>query len=928
MASGRQRFSIISDGLPSQLPDIDPDETREWLESLDAVIKTEGRGRARYLMLRLLERAREQQVGVPGLRSTDFINTIPPEREPWFPGDEYVERRIRAYIRWNAAIMVSRANRPELSVGGHIATYASAASLYEVGFNHFFRGKDHGESGDQVFIQGHAAPGIYARAFLEGRLPQDALDGFRQEISHPGGGLSSYPHPRLMPDFWEFPTVSMGLTPINAIYQARFNRYLYNRKIKDTSRSHVWAFLGDGEMGEPESLGAIGLAAREELDNLTFVINCNLQQLDGPVRGNGKIIQELESFFRGAGWNVIKVIWGRDWDPLLAQDVDGVLVNKMNTTPDGQFQTYTVESGAYIREHFFGDDPRLRKMVEHLSDDEIRRLSRGGHDYRKLYAAFKAAREHVGQPTVILAHTIKGWTLGPDFEARNATHQMKKLTKAELKEFRDRLYLDIPDSALEAELPPYYHPGEDSEEIQYMRERRMALGGYLPKRVVRAKPLKLPGDPVYAELRKGSGKQNVATTMAFVRLLKDLIKDENIGARFVPIAPDEYRTFGMDSLFPSAKIYSPHGQTYEPVDRKLLLSYKESEQGQMLHEGISEAGAVGSATAAGTAYATHGEFMIPVYIFYSMFGFQRTGDGIWAMADQMGRGFLLGATAGRTTLTGEGLQHNDGHSPLLASTNPACVYYDPAWAFELSYIIQDALRRMYGSSEEHPQGEDIFYYLTVYNEPYRQPAEPAGLDVDGLLKGLYRYAEAPRIDGDAPAAQILASGVGVRWALEAQRMLAEEWGVAADVWSATSWTELRREAIACDEWNLLHPEGDQRVPYVTRVLDGRPGPVVGVSDFMRAVPDQIAPWVPGDWSSLGTDGFGFSDTRAAARRFFHVDAASITLAVLTRLARRGAIKAEMLQQAIECYQLGEGADVVVGPDSTPPETTTGTMQVG
>jgi pyruvate dehydrogenase E1 component len=925
VASGRQRFSIISDGLPSQLPDIDPDETREWLESLDTVIKTEGRSRARYLMLRLLERAREQQVGVPGLRSTDYINTISPEQEPWFPGDEYVERRIRAYIRWNAAIMVSRANRPELSVGGHIATYASAASLYEVGFNHFFRGKDHGESGDQVFIQGHAAPGIYARAFLEGRLPQESLDGFRQEISHPGGGLSSYPHPRLMPEFWEFPTVSMGLTAINSIYQARFNRYLYNRKIKDTSRSHVWAFLGDGEMAEPESLGAIGLAAREELDNLTFVINCNLQQLDGPVRGNGKIIQELESYFRGAGWNVIKVIWGRDWDPLLAQDVDGVLVNKMNTTPDGQFQTYSVETGGYIREHFFGDDPRLRKMVEHMSDDDIRKLSRGGHDYRKLYAAFKSAREHVGQPTVILTHTIKGWTLGPDFEARNATHQMKKLTKAELKEFRDRLYLEIPDSALEADLPPYYHPGEDSDEIQYMRERRMALGGYLPKRVNRSKPLKLPGDPVYAELKKGSGKQNVATTMAFVRLLKDLIKNEDIGARFVPIAPDEYRTFGMDSLFPSAKIYSPHGQTYEAVDRKLLLSYKESEQGQMLHEGISEAGAMGSAIAAGTAYATHGVHMIPVYIFYSMFGFQRTGDSIWAMGDQMGRGFLLGATAGRTTLTGEGLQHNDGHSPLLASSNPACVYYDPAWAFELAYIIKDALRRMYGSSEEHPQGEDIFYYLTVYNEPYQQPAEPANLDVDGLLKGLYRYAEAPDVDGEAPGAQILASGVGVRWALEAQRMLAEEWGVAADVWSATSWTELRREAIAADEWNLLHPEADQRVPYVTRVLDGQPGPIVAVSDFMRAVPDQIAQWVPGDYTSLGTDGFGFSDTRAAARRFFHVDAASITLAVLTRLARLGEVKQEVLQRAIERYRLGEGAQVVVGTDKTPAETTTDSM---
>ncbi|SNR93259.1 pyruvate dehydrogenase (acetyl-transferring), homodimeric type [Actinomadura mexicana] len=916
MASGRQRFSIISDGLPSQLPDINPDETREWLESLDTVIKTEGRGRARYVMLRLLERARELQVGVPGLRSTDFINTIPPESEPWFPGDEHVERRIRAYIRWNAAIMVSRANRPELGVGGHIATYASAASLYEVGFNHFFRGKDHGESGDQVFLQGHAAPGIYARAFLEGRLPEEKLDGFRQEHSHPGGGLSSYPHPRLMPDFWEFPTVSMGLTAIDSVYQARFNRYLYNRKIKDTSRSHVWAFLGDGEMGEPESLGAIGLAAREELDNLTFVVNCNLQQLDGPVRGNGKIIQELESFFRGAGWNVIKVIWGRDWDPLLAQDVDGVLVNQMNTTPDGQFQTFSVESGEYIREKFFGDDPRLRKIVQHLSDDDLRKLSRGGHDYRKVYAAFKSAREHVGQPTVILAHTIKGWTLGSDFEARNATHQMKKLTKAELKEFRDRLYLDIPDSALEAPLPPYYHPGEDSEEIQYMRERRAALGGFLPKRVVRAKTLKLPGDPVYSELKKGSGKQNIATTMAFVRLLKDLIKDENIGARFVPIAPDEYRTFGMDSLFPTSKIYSPHGQTYDAVDRKLLLSYKEAESGQMLHEGISEAGSMASTIAAATAYATHGEHMIPVYIFYSMFGFQRTGDQMWALGDQMGRGFLLGATAGRTTLTGEGLQHADGHSPLLAASNPACVHYDPTWAFELAHIVKNALRRMYGSSEEHPNGEDVFYYLTVYNEPYQQPAEPENLDVDGLLKGLYRHRAAPEVasgNGEAPRAQILASGVGGRWALEAQRLLAEDWGVAADVWSATSWNELAREARECDDWNLLNPDAEQRVPYVSRTLDNVAGPIVAVSDYMRAVPDQIAPWVHGDYTSLGTDGFGFSDTRAAARRFFNVDAASIVLAVLTRLARHGEVKPETLTEAIQRYRLDAAvSDVFAG----------------
>jgi pyruvate dehydrogenase E1 component len=935
VASGRQQFPIISDGLPTQLPDIDPDETREWVESFDSVVRTRGRARARYVMLRLLERAREQQVGVPGLRSTDFINTIAPEREPWFPGDEHVERRIRAYIRWNAAVMVSRANRPGMGVGGHIATYASAASLYEVGFNHFFRGKDHGESGDQVFFQGHAAPGIYARAFLEGRLTEDQLNGFRQELSHPGGGLPSYPHPRLMPEFWEFPTVSMGLGPLNAIYQARFNRYLLAREIHDTSRSHVWAFLGDGEMDEPEALGAIGLASREELDNLTFVINCNLQRLDGPVRGNGKVIQELEAYFRGAGWNVIKVIWGRDWDPLLAQDTDGVLVNKMNTTPDGQFQTYSVEAGAYIRENFFGGDPRLRAMVAHLSDDELRGLSRGGHDYRKVYAAFKAAREHTGQPTVILAHTIKGWTLGKDFEARNATHQMKKLTVAELKEFRDRLYLPIPDSALEAELPPYYHPGEDSDEIQYMRERRAALGGVLPRRVVRAKSLPQPPDSVYDELRKGSGKQAVATTMAFVRLLKELMKDPAIGDRFAPIIPDEARTFGMDSLFPTAKIYSPHGQTYEAVDRNLLLSYKESEQGQILHEGISESGAMGSVIAAGSAYATHGTHMIPVYVFYSMFGWQRTGDEMWLMGDQLARGFMLGATAGRTTLTGEGLQHNDGHSLLLASVSEACVSYDCAWAFELAYVIRDALRRMYEGTSEHPDGENIFYYLTVYNEPYPQPAEPADFPggtaalEDGILRGLYLSAAAPdepaaaadpaapnwrsgparasdeaeRAEVSAPRAQILASGVALRSALRAQDMLTADWGVSADVWSATSWTELRRDALACESWNMLNPGEPSRVPYVTSALADAPGPVVAVSDWIKAVPDQIARWVPGTFTSLGTDGFGFSDTRPAARRFFHVDAESITVAVLWELARSGAVDADLPAQAISKYRL-------------------------
>ncbi len=899
--SEQERFSVISDGLPSQLPDVDPTETQEWLESFDSLVETSGRGRARFLMLKLLERARQQAVGVPALRSTDFINTIPPEREPWFPGDEHVERRLRAYVRWNAAMMVSRANRPEIGVGGHIATYASAASLYEVGFNHFFRGREHAGGGDQIYFQGHASPGIYARAYLEGRLTEEHLDGFRQE-SRPRS-LPSYPHPRLMPDFWEFPSVSMGLGPIGAIYQARFNRYLEHRGIKDTSEQRVWCFLGDGEMDEPESLGAIGVAAREELDNLVFVVNCNLQRLDGPVRGNGKIMQELESSFRGAGWNVIKVVWGREWDDLLARDVDGVLVNAMNTTPDGQFQTYSVEPGAYTREKFFGTDPRLRKMVEHLTDEQIRGLPRGGHDYRKVYAAFDSATKHTGQPTVILAHTIKGWTLGKDFEGRNATHQMKKLTVAELKELRDRLYLDISDKALESGLPPYYHPGPNSAEIEYMKERRAALGGSVPRRVVTKASLPLPPAAVYDELKAGSGKQPVATTMAFVRLLKDLMKDKGIGDRIVPVIPDEARTFGMDAMFPTAKIYSPFGQRYEAVDRELLLSYKESTSGQILHEGITEAGSMASTIAAGTSYATHGEPMIPVYVFYSMFGFQRTGDQMWQMADQLGRGFLLGATAGRTTLNGEGLQHQDGHSLLLAATNPAVVAYDAAYGYELAVIVEDGLRRMYG-----PEPENVFYYLSVYNEPYPQPSMP---DIprlrEGILRGIYRLS---RSEGAKPQAQVLASGISVRTALAAQELLKADWGVGVDIWSVTSWNELRRDAMAADEHALLHPYDDVRTPYVTQALMGVSGPVIAVSDWMRAVPDQISRWVPSDFTSLGTDGFGRSDTRAALRRHFHIDAESITTQVLAELARRGDIDGDIAAKAVDRYRL---RDVHVDP---------------
>ncbi|NHC25321.1 pyruvate dehydrogenase (acetyl-transferring), homodimeric type [Nocardioides sp. IC4_145] len=899
--------SVIHEGLPTQLPDIDPDETHDWLDSFDALVDERGRERARYVMLRLLERARQKQVGVPALRSTDYINTIPPEREPWFPGDEEVERRIRAFIRWNAAVMVSSANRKGLEVGGHIATYQSSASLYEVGFNHFFRGKDHPGGGDQVYIQGHGSPGVYARAFLEGRLTEEQLYRFRQEVQHgPGAGLPSYPHPRLMSDFWEFPTVSMGLTGINSIYQARFNRYLHNRGIKDTSQQRVWAFLGDGEMAEPESLGAIGVAAREELDNLTWVINCNLQQLDGPVRGNGKIIQELESTFRGAGWNVIKVVWGREWDPLLARDVDGVLVNQMNTTPDGAFQTYSVEDGGYVRESFFGGDPRLRQMVEHMTDQQIQKLPRGGHDYRKVYAAFDSATKHVGQPTVILAKTIKGWTIDA-LEGKNATHQMKKLTPADLKKFRDRLYLPISDRDLdrayeETGAAPFFHPGTDAPEIEYMLERRRQLGGSLPKRVVRSTPLTLPGDKAYAELKQGSGKNAVATTMAVVRLLKDWMKDTEIGKRIVPIAPDEYRTFGMDAMFPSAKVYNPAGQKYESVDRNMLLSYKESAQGQMLHEGISEAGAMASATAAGSAYATHGEPMIPFYIFYSMFGFQRTGDSIWAMADQLARGFLIGATAGRTTLTGEGLQHADGHSPLLAATNPAVVHYDPAYAYEIAHIMRSGLERMYGTGGPEGHGEDVIFYLTVYNEPVAQPKEPDDVDVDGILRGMHQVSQA---EGEGPRVTLMGSGVGMPWVEDAKRMLAEEWGVQADTWSVTSWNELARDAVAAEEWNLLHPGEEPRTSYVEERLVDVEGPVVAVCDFMRAVPLQIARWVPGDYRVLGADGFGFADTRPAARRYFHIDAQSVVVQALQALADAGQIDRSQVEKAFETYRIDD-----------------------
>ena len=885
--------------------DRDPEETAEWQQSLDGLVATHGHERGREIMLSLLKRSKDLHLGVPMVPTTDYLNTIAVEDEPAFPGNEELERRYRAWIRWNAAITVHRAQRPGIGVGGHISTYASSAALYEVGHNHFFRGAGHSGGGDQIFYQGHASPGMYARAYLEGRLSEDQLTGFRQEKSHPSGGLSSYPHPRLMPEFWQFPTVSMGLGPINAIYQAQSSRYLTNRGIKDASDQQVWAFLGDGEMDEVESRGALQWAANDGLDNLNFVINCNLQRLDGPVRGNGKIIQELESFFRGAGWNVIKVVWGREWDALLSRDTEGALRDLMNRTPDGDYQTYKAESGAYVRENFFGRDPRTLEMVSDYTDDQIWRLKRGGHDYRKVYAAFKAAQEHKGQPTVILAKTIKGWTLGEHFEGRNATHQMKKLTLDNLKQFRDEMRVPISDAALEADpyQPPFYHPGENDEAIQYLQERRRELGGYVPERRSKFTQIALPQESTCDIAKKGSGKQEIATTMAFARLLKDLLRDKGIGNRIVPIIPDEARTFGMDAYFPTAKIYNPNGQHYTSVDRELLLAYKESPQGQIIHVGINEAGAFAAFTAAGTSYATQGEPLIPVYVFYSMFGFQRTGDAMWAAGDQMARGFIMGATAGRTTLTGEGLQHADGHSILLASTNPAVVSYDAAYGYELGHIVRAGLERMYGGVHPDP---NVMYYLTLYNEPIQQPAEPENLDVDGVLRGIYHLKTAG-IEG--PRAQILASGVSVPWALEAQQLLAEDWGVSADVWSVTSWTELRRDGLDAESHNFLNPDAEERVPYVTEKLSGSDGPFIAVTDFMHAIPDQIRQFVPGDFATLGADDFGFSDTRAAARRFFKIDGPSVVVRTLQSLAKRGLVERSMPAQAIEKYRL---LDVTAG----------------
>ena len=901
------------DAFASSTPDQDPEETREWLESLDALARVHGKARAREIMLNLLRRSHELQLNVPSIPTTDYINTIATSDEPAFPGDETIERTYRAWMRWNAAILVHRAQRPGISVGGHISTFASSASLYEVGFNHFFKGQDHPSGGDQIFIQGHASPGPYSRAFLEGRLSEDQLNGFRQEKSHAGGGLSSYPHPRLMPEFWQFPTVSMGIGPINAIYQAQANRYLAGRGFKDTQEQQVWAFLGDGELDEVESRGALQLAANDGLDNLTFVVNCNLQRLDGPVRGNGKIIQELESFFRGAGWNVIKVIWGREWDSLLGADNDGALVDLMNATPDGDFQTYKTMDGGFIRENFFGRDPRTAKLVEGMSDAQIWGLKRGGHDYRKIYAAYAAALAHKGQPTVILAKTIKGYGLGKAFEGRNATHQMKKLTLENLKSFRDDLDIPISDAALEADpyQPPYFRP-ESSPELDYMHERRKALGGYIPERRSKYVSFELPDDKAYEISKAGSGTQEIATTMAFVRLLKDLLRTPELGPRIVPIIPDEARTFGMDAFFPTAKIYNPRGQNYMSVDRDLLLSYKESEAGQILHTGINEAGSVAAFTAIATSYATQGQPLIPFYVFYSMFGFQRTADAIWAATDQLSRGFMIGATAGRTTLTGEGLQHADGHSPIIAATNTGVLSYDPAYGYEIGHIIRAGIERMYGGTHVDP---NVIYYITVYNEPIVQPAEPVGVDVEGILKGIHRIS----VGGNSTKkAQILASGVAVPWAYEAQQLLQDDWNVSADIWSVTSWTELRRNALACDEQKFLYPSEPAPLPYLTNKLAGSPGPFLGVTDYMHQVPDQIRKWIPGEYATLGADGFGFSDTRAAARRAFKIDGPSIVVRVLEQLASRGEVAQHIPQLAIDKYRLldvSAGTSGVSGGDA-------------
>ncbi len=863
-------------------------EIQEWLESLDSVLESSGTDVAREILERLRAHATVSGIDLPFTANTPYANTIPARLEPLFPGDQQLERRIKSLIRWNALAMVVRANRMEHNIGGHISTYASAATLYEVGFNHFFRARSDSFEGDTVYFQGHAAPGVYSRAFLEGRLSIEQLENFRRELK-PGGGLSSYPHPWLMPDFWEYPTVSMGLSPLMAIYQARFNRYLENRGLKPATDAKVWAFLGDGETDEPESLGAITLASREKLDNLIFVINCNLQRLDGPVRGNGQIIQELESAFRGARWNVIKVLWGSEWDPILERDTEGLLVKRMGEMVDGEYQKLVVSSGDYIRQFFFGSDPRLLKLVEPLPDEALRRLRLGGHDPRKVYAAYKAATEHKGGPTVILARTIKGYGLGEAGEGKNVTHQQKKLNEDELREFRSRFGIPMSDEDLSE--VPFYRPAEDSEEIRYLRSKREALGGYTPQRKVRSKPLVAAHDELFREFHDGSDGREVSTTMAFVAMLRKMLKDPEIGKLIVPIVPDEARTFGMESLFRTIGIYSSVGQKYEPVDVNTLLYYKEAKDGQILEEGITEAGSVASFIAAGSAYATHGINTIPFFIYYSMFGFQRIADFIWAAADMRTRGFLLGGTSGRTTLSGEGLQHQDGNSHVLALPVPNLLAYDPAYAYEISVIIQDGIRRMY------KDGENVFYYITVMNEPYAMPAMPAGVE-EGILKGMYKIRTAVNRKAKLRA-QLFGNGAILNEVLRAQEMLEKQFGVAADVWSVTSYKCLYTDGIETERWNRLHPGEKQRVPYVAQCLDGAQGVLVAATDYLKTLPNMVSKWMPRRLASLGTDGFGRSEGRTALREFFEVDARFITLATLHELYQDGLLEKDVVTKAIQ-----------------------------
>jgi pyruvate dehydrogenase E1 component len=882
---------------PRDAAELEAIETREWLESLDYVIQSGGHARVNRLLRQLSDHARQRGVKSAFTANTPYINTIPVAEQPPYAGSREIERRIKSLVRWNALAMVVKANKLEDGIGGHISTYASAATLYEVGFNHFFRGKGQDHDGDIIYFQGHAAPGIYARAFLEGRLSVSQLENFRRELKQ-GGGLSSYPHPWLMPDFWEFPTVSMGLGPICAIYQARFLRYLEDRGLKKHTTAKVWAFLGDGETDEPESLGAISLASREKLDNLIFVINCNLQRLDGPVRGNGQIIQELEANFRGAGWNVIKVIWGSEWDALLEKDRDGLLVKRMGEVVDGEYQKYAVESGSYVRNHFWGDDPRLLEMVAHLSDDQLKKLTLGGHDPIKVYAAYRAAVEHTGQPTVILARTIKGYGIGEAGEGKNITHQQKKLNEDELKAFRTRFGIPIGDE--EVSKAPFYRPADTSPELAYVAERRKQLGGFVPSRTVAAEPLTTDSLPaLFSEFHTGSDGQKASTTMAFVKMLARMLKDKEIGELIVPIVPDEARTFGMEALFRQVGIYSHVGQLYEPVDRDTLLYYKEAKEGQILEEGITEAGSLASFIAAGSAYATHGINTIPFFIYYSMFGMQRVGDLVWAAADTRTRGFLLGGTAGRTTLAGEGLQHQDGHSHLLSLAVPNLVSYDPAFAFEIAVIIEDGIRRMYRD------GESIFYYITVMNEQYAMPAMPTG-SREGILKGLYLFRPSDRTKKAKGRAQLLGSGAILNEVLKAQEMLSRDYDVSADVWSVTSYQELYRDGHAVERWNRLHPGEPPRVPYVTQCLGASEGVLVAASDYVKALPDAIDRWMPRRLTSLGTDGFGRSEGRSSLRDFFEVDAKFIVLATLGDLAREGVLDAVVAKKAIA--DLGIRAD--------------------